>query len=86
MPQRFEISFRIPRSGPAGQSALPRPTSRIKIFLQSLAALLVASAIITIGVAVGTAVAVLISVLTAIALAALFIRGAFYRIKSTNRS
>jgi hypothetical protein len=86
MPQRFEISFRTPRPDPAGQPTLPRPTSRIKTFLQAFAALLVLSAIVTVGIAIGSAVAVLIAALVAIALAALLIRGALYHLKSPDRS
>jgi hypothetical protein len=83
---RFEISFRTPRPDPTGRPALPRPASRIKTFLQACAALLVISAILTAGIAIGTAVAVLIAALVAIALAAFLVRGAFDRLKSTDRS
>jgi len=86
MAHRFEISFRTPRPDSTGQSALPRPTSRVKTFLEACAALLVISAILTAGIAIGTAVAVLIAALVAIALAALLVRGVLYRLKSPDRS
>jgi hypothetical protein len=85
MPQRFEISFRIPRSGPAGQSALPRPTSRLKAFLQTCAALFVVGAILTVGIAIGTAVAIFATAFVAIALGTFFVRGVLYRTRFSDK-
>ncbi len=86
MAHRFEISFHTPRRDSTGLPARGRPISRVKLLLQTFAALFVIATVAIIGIAIGTAVAVLIASLVAIAFATLLVRGVLYRLKSADKN
>jgi Flp pilus assembly protein TadB len=86
MAHRFEIKIQTQRPDSTDQPVRASATSRIKLLLQTFAALLVIATVATIGIAIGTAVAIVIASLVAIALGALLVIGAIRRLRSPEKN